>query len=150
MAAPVPTIKPTGVTSTSFRIWLATFLPALVSAIATAITPGTDAHQAIFGGGAALVALLSTLGKLAHDGSLNKATLSTAGSDIAAALPTIRKDLSIATSFVEEDLPGVKGDITSLAARLTTLENKVPDLPNIESTIRQVLSEILAGQPKAP
>jgi hypothetical protein len=149
MATPV-TIKSTGPSSTSFQVWAATFVPGILSAIQALINPTSPTHQAIFGGGGILLALGSTIMKLIHDQGLNKATLSTAGSDIAAALPTIRKDLSIATSFVEEDLPGVKGDITSLAARLTTLENKVPDLPNIESTIRQVLSEILAGQPKAP
>ena len=149
MATPV-TIKSTGPSSTSFQVWAATFVPGILSAIQALINPTSPTHQAIFGGGGILLALGSTIMKLIHDQGLNKATLSTAGSDIAAALPTIRKDLSIATSFVEEDLPGVKGDLTTLAARLTTLENKVPDLPNIESTIRQVLSEILAGQPKAP
>lgn len=154
MTTPV-TIKSTGVTSTSFRIWAATFIPALLSAVVTFIQPTSTVHQAVFGGGAAGVALLSTLGKLWHDGSLNKATLATAGSDIAAALPTLRADLSKAVSFVEEDLPGVKVDLTGLASRLTAVEAKVtsavPDAAGIEATIRAVLTEMFAKQtPPAP
>lgn len=152
--ATVPTTKTTGVTSTSFRVWLATFIPGLASAVTAITTSGSTAHQAIFGLGGGLVALLSTLGKLWHDGKLNEATLANAGSDIAAALPSLRADLTKAVSFVESDLPGVKGLLSGLEARITAAEGKIgaeiPDIAGIESVVRKVLSEILAGQSKTP
>jgi hypothetical protein len=150
MATP-PTIKATGPSSTSFQVWLATFLPGILSAIQTLIDPTSPTHQAVFGGGGLLLALGSTVFKLLHDQSLNRATLSTVGSDISQALPAIRKDLSVAVSFVEEDLPGVKGDIAAVQGKIAALEAKyVPDAAGIEQTIRTVLAELLSGKPTPP
>lgn len=145
-------MKKTGITSTSFRVWLATFIPGLLSAIAAILQNGTAAHQAVFGLGGGAVMLFSTLGKLFHDQGLNKATLATAGSDLEKALPALRLELSKSVSFIENDLPGAKAFLDGVDGRLKALEAKADlnstDLPAIESIVRKVLSEIL--QPKTP
>jgi hypothetical protein len=144
MTTPV-TIKSTGPSSTSFQVWAATFLPGILSAIQTLIDPTSPTHQAVFGGGGLLLALGSTVFKLLHDQSLNKATLSTAGSDISQALPGLRLDLSKSISFIENDVPALKGVLDGLGTRVAALEAKAgPALPDIEAVVRQVLTEILA------
>jgi hypothetical protein len=147
------TIKSTGPSSTSFQVWAATFIPGVLAAIQALVDPTSPTHQAVFGGGGLLLALVSTVFKLIHDQGLNKATLSTAGSDLAQALPAIRKDLSVAVSFAENDLPGVKSLLGGLDGRVAALESKVvanvPDISSIETVVRQVLTELLKPTPPA-
>lgn len=144
--ATVPTTKSTGITSTSFRVAAAGFISGLGILITGYVqnTNGeaTTAHSLIGG----VLALGSVVFKLIHDQGLNKATILAAGSDLGAALPSLRADLSKAVSFVESDLPGVKTVIDGLGSRVTTLESKVPDLSGIESIVRSVLTDILAKQ----
>lgn len=144
-------MKATGTSSTSFRIWLATFVPGLASAVTAITQGGSTSHQAIFGLGGGVLSLVSTLGKLFHDHGLNKASLAAAGSDIAAQLPQLKADLSKSVSFVEQDLPGVRSVIDSVTSRVTALEAKVPDLAGIEATVRNVVQSIFtATQQAAP
>lgn len=154
MSTPVSPSKPTGITATSTRLSLA----GIVSGLGILITgylqntsgEATTAHSIVGGG----LALGSIVAKLIHDGSFNRAALSAAVTSISADLPSWKADVSKAVSFVEEDLPGVKGLLSGLEARLATVEGKVtaniPDLSAIEGIVRQVLTEILAGQPKTP
>jgi hypothetical protein len=138
--------KPTGPSSTSFQVWLATFLPGLASAISAILQNGTAAHQAVFGLGGGAVMLGSTIFKLIHDQGLNKATLATAGSDLVKALPDLRLDLSKSVSFIENDVPAFKDLVDGVDGRLKALEAKAPELPAIETMVRSVLSELLAGK----
>lgn len=155
MATPVSPSKPTGITATSTRLSLA----GIVSGLGILITgyvqntsgEATTAHSIV--GGA--LALFSILGKLWHDGVFNKAALSAAVTSVTADLPAWKADISKAVSFVEEDLPAFKTTLNAWEGRLEAVEGKVsgvlgPDAGQIEATIRKVLSEILAGQPKAP
>ena len=143
-------MKPTGITSTSFRVWLATFIPGLAAAIQALVTNGSTLHTAVFGGGGVLAALFATLGKLWHDGKLNEATLYAAGSDIAKALPSLRDDLSKSVSFIENDVPAFKTLVGGLDGRVGALEAKVTaglggstSVADIESVVRKVLTELL-------
>lgn len=140
-------MKPTGITSTSFRVWLATFIPGLAAAIQALVTNGSTLHTAVFGGGGVLAALFATLGKLWHDGKLNEATLYAAGSDIATALPSLRDDLSKSVSFIENDVPAFKTLVGGLDGRVGALEAKVvggsTSVADIEAVVRKVLTEIL-------
>ena len=144
-------MKSTGTSSTSFRIWLATFIPALAAAVQAIVTNGTPTHQAVFGLGGGAVALFATLGKLLHDGSLNAATLKAGASDISEALPSLRLDLSKSVSFIENDVPAFKTLISGVDGRIAALETKVaasvPELPAIEAMVRSVLAELLQPKP---
>ena len=143
-------MKSTGVKSTSFQVWLATFVPGVAAAVQAIVTNGTTAHQAIFGLGGGGLALISTLGKLFHDNGLNKASLATAGSDVAAELPTLKSDLAKAVSSVETDIPAVKTAVDAVTSRVTALETKVPDLAGIEQTVRTVLAQVVLAKPETP
>lgn len=143
-------MKPTGVTSTSFRVWLATFIPSLAAAVTGFVQNSGGSKDAVLGASGIIAGLLSTLGKLGHDHGINKASIAAAGSDIAAQLPALKSDLSTAVGFVENELPGVKGVIDAIGSRVTSLEGKVPDLAGIESIVRTVLSQVLAPAPAPP
>lgn len=143
-------MKATGITSTSFKVWLTTFVPAVAAAAQALLTNGSAIHTAVFGGGGALVALVSTLGKLFHDNGLNKASLAAAGADISKALPDLKADLSTAVSFVENDFPSVKTGLADAQAKIAALEAKVPDLAGIETTVRNVLADVLKGAVAPP
>lgn len=144
-------MKTTGTSSTSFRIWLATFIPGVAATVTAFVQNSGGSKTTILGGAGAIAALFSTLGKLFHDGKLNTATLAAAGSDISAQLPQIKADISKTVSFVENDLPGVKGVIDDVTKRVSALEAKVPDLGAIENTVRSVISDIFGGHvPAAP
>lgn len=145
------TKSPTGISSTSFQVWLYTFIPGLASALQAILTKGTPTHQAVFGLGGGAVMLFSTLGKLAHDGVFRKATILAGINDVTAAWPSLSLDLSKSVSFIENDVPVLKTVISGLDGRIVALEAKAgPALPDIEATIRKVLSELLAKPPTAP
>ena len=146
-----PTPTTTGPGSTSFAVWLATFLPGLAAAITAVVQNGSTEHSAVVGLGGAGLALVSSITKLLHDKGLHVATIQAAGSDIAAQLPQLKADLSKTVSFVETDLPGVKGVIDDVTKRVSALEAKVPDLGAIEATVRSVISDAFQGHvPAAP
>lgn len=138
-------VKTTGVTSTSFRVWLATFLPGLAAALQAILTDGTPTHQAVFGLGGGAVALFSTLGKLLHDQGLNKASLLAGANDITAALPELRLNLSKSVSFIENDVPTLTTVISDLQGKVKALEGTATgaDLVAIEGVVRKVLAELL-------
>jgi hypothetical protein len=147
-------MKTTGVTSTSFRIWLATFVPSVAAAVTAFMQNTGGSKTAVLGGAGIVSALFATLGKLWHDGHLNTATLLAAGSDVAIQLPALKSDLSKVGAFVETDLPFLKPAITSVETRVTALESKVvatvgPDVAAITAVVHQVLAG-LATPPVAP
>lgn len=147
-------MKPTGVTSTSFRIWLATFIPSVAAAVTAFVQNSGGSKSAVLGGAGIVSALFSTLGKLFHDHGVSIASIQQAGSDIAAQLPELKHDASIAAGFVEQEIPGLHSAITDLTTRLTAQEQKVitavPDAAAIESAVRTVLAGIVPPAPVAP
>lgn len=145
-------MKATGTSSTSFRIWLATFIPGLATTVTAFAQNSGGSKTAALGVGGLVVSLFSTLAKLGHDHGLNKATLAAGASDITAALAPdgqLRADLSKTVSFVENDLPGVKTVVSDVTARVEALEKKVPDLAGIEQIVRTVLSQVLGASMQA-
>jgi hypothetical protein len=148
-------MKTTGTSSTSFRIWLATFVPSVAAAVAGFLQNTNGEKSSVLGGAGIIAALVSTVSKLAHDQGLNKATLLAAGSDITAQLPQLKLDASKTVSFIESDLPALKGIISDLASRVTTAEAHVtslvaPDITVIESAVRKVLGELAPAPVTAP
>jgi prophage DNA circulation protein len=147
-------MKPTGITSTSFRIWLATFVPSVAAAITAFAQNSGGSKSAVLGGAGILSALFATLGKLFHDNGLNKASIFAAGSDIAKDLPELHLNLDKVLSFAESDFPGLQSDIASLTARITADEQKVvtavPDSAAIEAVVRSVLAGIAPAPVVAP
>ena len=138
-----PTPTTTGPGSTSFAVWLVTFLGGVASAVEGIVTPGTAAHTATYGGVGALVALASTIAKLFHDKGLHVATIQTAGSDIAAQLPQLQHDAAIATAFVEQDVPGLKARMDALEAKAASVVAPLaPDRAAIETVVRSVLAGV--------
>lgn len=134
----------TGPASTSFKVSAAGFIAGIGTLITSYVqnTNGqaTNAH-AIAGAG---LAILSVLGKLAHDHGLNKATIAAAGSEVAAQLPALKTDLQKSVAFVENDLPGLKPLIDGVTSRVSALESKIPDRTEIESIIRTVFGQVFA------
>ena len=148
---PTPTPTTTGPGSTSFAVWLVTFLGGVASAVEGIVTPGTPAHTATYGGVGALVALVSSIAKLMHDKGLHVATIQAAGSDIAAELPSLRTDIAKTVAFAETDLPVLKPAIDSVTSRVSALEAKViPDASTIEGIVRNVLTSVLTPAAVAP
>ena len=146
-----PTPTTTGPGSTSFAVWLATFLPGLASGVTALLQHGTPTHTAVFGIGGGVMALVSTLGKLFHDKGLHVATIQAAGSDIAAELPSLRTDIAKTVAFAETDLPVLKPAIDSVTSRVSALEAKViPDASTIEGIVRNVLTSVLTPAAVAP
>lgn len=146
-------MKATGTSSTSFRIWLATFIPGLATTVTAFAQNSGGSKTAALGVGGLVVSLFSTLAKLGHDHGLNKATLAAGASDITAALAPdgqLRADLSKTVSFVENDLPGAKTVVSDVTARVEALEKKVPDLAGIEQIVRTVVGQAFASAAPAP
>jgi hypothetical protein len=136
----------TGTSSVSFRVWLATFLPGLGTAVAGFAQNTNGVRSAAMGGIGLAVSLVSTIFKLLHDKGLHIATIQAAGSDIAAQLPQLRADLSKTVSFIEQDVPGVQSLLSSLGSRVGTVEARIiPDAKAIEGIVRSVLTSVLAG-----
>ena len=135
--------KETGPKSTSFQLSAA----GIISGLGILITgyvqntngEATTAHSIV--GGA--LALGSIVAKLWHDGVFRKASIAAALTSVTADLPAWKADVSKAVSFVEEDLPGVKTVISDVQGKIASLEGRIPDLGNIESVVRQVLTELL-------
>jgi hypothetical protein len=127
--------------TTSFGLWLATFGTGLAGFIQAIVSPTSTVHDAIFGGGGAAVALFSTLIKLWHDKGLSIATLQAGAHDVAEEWPTIKTDVEKVISFVENDIPGVKGTLTDIGQRLSALEAKagVP-IADVENALRKLLN----------
>ena len=150
-------MKPTGTSSTSFRIWLATFIPS-VAATVTAFTQNSGGSKsAVLGGAGILSALFSTLGKLFHDHGVSIASIQQAGTDVAAQLPQLKLDASKTAAFIENDVPALKGTIDALTARVAAAEAHVasvvaPDSAAVESVVRKVLGQLAppALAPEAP
>ena len=153
MATPTPTT--TGPGSTSFAVWLVTFLGGVASAVEGIVTPGTAAHTATYGGVGALVALVSSIAKLLHDKGIHVATIQAAGSDIAAQLPQLKSDLATTTSFAENDIPALKGTIDGLTSRVSAVENKAlpvatTDVAAVTSIVHSILGSLAAPPAPAP
>lgn len=150
MATPTPST--TGPGSTSFAVWIATFVAGLGSAAEGVLTHGTSAHTAVYGAGGVLLTLGSTLGKLVHDKGLHVATIAAAGSDIAAQLPQLKTDIATAVDFAENKVPGVETALDSVKTRVVALENKVApaastDVAAVTSIVHQVLAAALGSVP---
>ena len=142
MATPIPTT--TGPGSTSFAVWLVTFLPGLASGVTALLQNGTPTHTAVFGLGGGVVALVSTLGKLLHDKGLHVATIQAGAADIATQLPQLSRDAAIAAGFVTHDIPG-------LQARLDALEAKAaPTVDELRPVVAAVLSSLNTPAPPQP
>ena len=153
MATPTPTT--TGPGSTSFAVWLVTFLGGVASAVEGIVTPGTPAHTATYGGVGALVALVSSIAKLLHDKGIHVATIQAAGSDIAAQLPQLKSDLATTVSFVENDIPALKGTVDGLTSRVSAVENKAlpaatTDVAAVTSIVHSILGSLAAPPAPAP
>jgi hypothetical protein len=145
-----PTPTTTGPGSTSFFVWVVTFLGGVASAVEGVVTSGTAAHTAVYGGAGVLLALGGTLGKLFHDKGLHVATITAAGSDIAAQLPQLKTDIATAVGFAEKDVPELQGVIKEITPRVAALEAKIgPDVAAIEVVVRSILAGI-GTPPPAP
>jgi hypothetical protein len=139
----------TGPKSVSFKASAGGFLTGIGTILSGLIhnpTSMTNAQSAVSStklwvGG--IITLGSILGKLFHDHGFNKATIMTAGSDLARALPEIRHDLAKTVGFVENDIPQINTLVASFDNRLKSIEtsatNTVGVSPaDIESAIRRV------------
>lgn len=140
----------TGPGSTSFLVWLSTFVPGLLGAVDAAVTKGTPTHTAVLGLGGAVLALGSSIGKLLHDRGLHIATIQAAGSDVAQALPGLTADLTQVRSFVEQEWPTSKGVIDEVTRGLGELRSKVESFPDVEELVRAVTTALAARLSPAP
>lgn len=153
-----PTPTTTGPGSTSFTVWLVTFLGGVASAIEGIVTPGTPAHTATYGAVGGIVALFATIAKLFHDKGLHVATIQAAGSDIATQLGpngAVRADLTSAIQFIESDVPAIHGFISDLMARVEAVEQKAApivttDVEAVKGIVHSILTGIAAPAPVPP
>ena len=146
-------MKPTGVTSTSFRVWLATFIPSVAAAVTAFVQNSGGSKSAVLGGAGILSALFSTLGKLFHDHGVSIASIQQTAYDIAAQLPALKADLSTAVTFAENEAPALKGVIDSLGSRVAAVESGVlPAASTDVAAVTAIVHSILAGlaAPHAP
>lgn len=132
--------KATGPSSTSWKIWLATFVTGLASAVTGFVQNTNGIHTTVFSGGGLIVALFATITKLFHDNGLNKGSLAAAGSDIVSALPDLRADIGKVISFAENDFPGASAAIADLEGKYAGLVAKIPDASAIEAIVKEALS----------
>lgn len=148
---PTPTPTTTGPGSTSFAVWLVTFLGGVASAVEGIVTPGSAAHTATYGGVGALVALGSTIGKLVHDRGLHVATIQAAGAEFGLELPKLRSDLSTAVGFAENDVPQLKSVVSSVTDRVGALETKVVPVATTDvAAVTNIVHGILSGLAQPP
>lgn len=153
----------TGPQSTSFKVWLATFVPSIAGAV-TAFTNNVDGSKsATLGVASIAAATVASLGKLFHDQGVHKATIAAAGSEVATQLPALKSDLSTAVTFVEQELPSLKGIINDVKSRADSVEARVADIEtkatsavgltkdDVESVLRGLLGGLVpAATPPAP
>lgn len=138
-----PVVPKTGVTSTSFQVHAVAFLTAVVGAVYSAITNLTPVQHWTVGGGAALLALVSTAAKLIHDKGIHVATIAAVGPGVVAALPDIESLDPTITAKVEAEAAKIRSDVTIELA-------KVPDAAAIEGIVKQALSGLLSQAAAAP
>lgn len=131
-------MKATGITSTSFRLWAATFAPSLgtlVDGLAQK-RPASVTVTAIIG------MIVPTATKHLHDLALNNATIANAGSDLATQLPQLRADLAKTVGFVETDFPAAKSQIEALKSRAEAVEAAVANMPALSVIINAVKADL--------
>lgn len=148
----------TGPKSTSFRVWLATFIPGVAATVTAFVQNTGGVKTTALGIAGASAALLATLGKLFHDSKVTPATIAAGVHDVEAAFPGITAAASKVLSFAETDIPGVKGlvadaqsHISAVEAHVKEVEAKIPDLSGLEQTIRTVVADVFSKLlPTAP
>lgn len=159
-AVPPSPTPSTGLGSTSFTVWLSTFIPGLLSLIDAVAQNSSPTHLAVAGAVGAVLTVGSTIAKLLHDKGIHVATIAAAGSDVAAALPGLRVDLQAVEHFIELDWPASKAVIDDVAGKIASVgkdvedrvkavEAKIATSPTIED-VRGVVHSVLVSFASAP
>lgn len=142
----------TGPSSTSFQVFLAGALPGLITLFHGLIAGGQTPSQKIASilGGSGLTGIAAAF-KLLHDHGIHVATIQQAGSDIAADIPQLKHDSSIAAAFAEQDFPAFSQRLDALEVKAASIVAPLaPDAAAIETVVRQVLAGIAPAPAPTP
>jgi len=109
-----------------------------------------NSKTAVSAGAGTVLALGSIVAKLFHDKGVNVATIQNAGSDFAAALPSLTSDLTSVKTFIENEWPASKAVLTEATGKVGALETRVAAIPGLPQIVQAVKDNFFVAPATSP